>query len=44
MRSDRNRKEGNSAMFKKLFQYIIGVNTEASEIDMTRPVTVKRMR
>merc|ERR1711944_6908 len=26
-------------MFKKLFQYIIGVNSQQAEIKMTRPVT-----
>lgn len=31
-------------MFRKLFKYIIGVNTEAAEIEMTRPVTTKRTR
>ena len=30
-------------MFKKLFRYIIGVNTEAEEIEMTSPVITKHM-
>ena len=29
-------------MFKRLFKYIIGVNKDAEEIEMTRPVTTKR--
>lgn len=31
-------------MFRTLFKYIIGVNKEAREIEMTRPVTTKRTR
>ena len=31
-------------MFMKLFKYIIGVNSEATEIDMTTPVTTKRTK
>jgi len=29
------------AMFMKLFRYIVGVNEDTEEIDMTRPVTTK---
>ena len=30
-----------SEMFKKLYKYIVGVNEDAEEIEMTRPVTTK---
>ena len=33
-----------STMFKKLFRYIIGVNSEQAEIKMTRPVTTIRQK
>lgn len=32
----------NSQMFKKLFRYIVGVNSESVEINMTTPVTTLR--
>jgi len=31
-------------MFMRLFKYILGVNSEATEIDMTTPVTTKRTK
>ena len=31
-----------SKMFKKLFRYIVGVNSEQENIEMTRPVTTIR--
>ena len=30
-------------MFSRLYKYIIGVNSEAAEIDMSRPVVTKRV-
>ena len=30
-------------MFTRLYKYIIGVNSEATEIDMSRPVVTKRV-
>ena len=33
-----------STMFKKLFRYIIGVNSDQAEIKMTRPVTTIRQK
>lgn len=32
----------NNDMFMRLFKYIVGVNKEAVEIEMTRPVTTKK--
>ena len=36
------KKNGQKGMFMKLFQYILGVNSLAAEIEMTSPVTTKR--
>jgi len=36
------KKKGNKGMFKKLYQYILGVNSLAEEIEMTSPVTTVR--
>jgi len=41
--AEEKRKE-KKGMFMKLFKYIIGVNSEATEIDMTTPVTTKRTK
>lgn len=38
------KRKDKETMFRKLFKYIVGVNKEAWEIDMTRPVTTKRTR
>ena len=40
----RKKKSGSpsSKMFKKLFRYIVGVNSEQENIEMTRPVTTIR--
>ena len=35
---------GQTKMFMKLFKYILGVNIEAAEIEMTTPVTTKRKK
>ena len=42
MRNTMKQKEKKDMMFKRLYKYIIGVNSEAAEIDMTRPVVTKR--
>ena len=38
----KKKKSPSSKMFKKLFRYIIGVNSEQENIEMTRPVTTIR--
>ena len=42
MRAMKKSNAPSSKMFKKLFKYIIGVNSEQAEIKMTRPVTTIR--
>ena len=42
MRAMKEMKGQSSKMFKKLFRYIIGLNSQYVEIDMTRPVTTIR--
>ena len=42
MRAKKKMKGKSSGMFMKLFRYIIGVNSQHVEIDMTRPVTTIR--
>merc|ERR1712080_216358 len=42
MKAMQKMKGQSSKMFKKLFRYIIGVNSQNVEIDMTRPVTTIR--
>ena len=45
MQTNREEKrKDKKGMFMKLFKYIIGVNSEATEIDMTTPVTTKRTK
>ena len=45
MQTNREEKrKDKKGMFMKLFKYIIGVNSEATEIDMTTPVTTKRIK
>jgi len=39
--NDKNNKAPSSKMFKKLFRYIVGVNSEGKNIEMTAPVTNK---
>ena len=41
MRDKKKNRKG-KGMFMKLFRYIIGVNSQNVEIDMTRPVTTIR--
>jgi hypothetical protein len=44
MRARKKLNRPSSKMFKKLFRYIIGVNSEQEEIKMTRPVTTIRKK
>jgi len=43
-RAKKKLKMPNSKMFKKLFRYIIGVNSQQANIEMTRPVTTIRQK
>ena len=42
--AEEKRKGEKKGMFMKLFKYILGVNIEATEIEMTTPVTTKRTK
>ena len=42
--SAEEKRKDKKGMFMKLFKYIIGVNSEATEIEMTTPVTTKRTK
>jgi hypothetical protein len=42
--SEKRQNRDEDSMFKRLYKYIVGVNSEAEEIDMTKPVTNKRTR
>jgi len=44
MRASKKFNRPSSKMFKKLFRYIIGVNSQQAEIKMTRPVTTIRQK
>ena len=43
-RAKKKLKMPSSKMFKKLFRYIIGVNSQQANIEMTRPVTTIRQK
>merc|ERR1711997_1200259 len=42
--AEEKRKGEKKGMFMTLFKYILGVNIEATEIEMTTPVTTKRTK
>ena len=44
MRAMKKLNRPSSVMFKKLFRYIIGVNSQQAEVKMTRPVTTIRKK